>query len=289
MEDVPVGRQRPQPDDRILAPTRWTGAGIVPVLTAAFVILYLLPTRTEALWAWTIEPPLTPMIMGGGYLSGAYFFLRVARGRQWHRVGWAFLGTIAFTSLLGLATVLHWDRFNHSHVSFWAWLSLYVSTPVLLPWLWLNNRRTDPRRVEVGEVVIPATLRRAVGAGGALQLVFALSMFVRPAPFIDRWPWMLTPLTARTLAAFISFPAVTWLCFLFDGRWSSFRIPLETTTIGLALVGLAVALRADDLTSSSQTVALYLVLLGVTVTALVALQVAMARVGRGPGPGGRDE
>jgi hypothetical protein len=61
-------------DDRVLKPTRVISVVIIPVLTAAFVILYLFPTRTGQLWAWETRPTMTAMVMGGGYLSGAYFF-----------------------------------------------------------------------------------------------------------------------------------------------------------------------------------------------------------------------
>ena len=72
-------------DDRLLATTRWTAIVIIPVLVAAFVILYLFPSRTQDLWAWTVRPTMTPMLMGGGYLAGAWFFLRVARTRSGHQ------------------------------------------------------------------------------------------------------------------------------------------------------------------------------------------------------------
>lgn len=36
-------------DDRVLKPTRVISVAIIPVLTAAFVILYLFPTRTRQL------------------------------------------------------------------------------------------------------------------------------------------------------------------------------------------------------------------------------------------------
>jgi len=42
-------------------PQRWTVTAIVPVLVAAFVILYLFPRRTESLWARTVRPTLTAM------------------------------------------------------------------------------------------------------------------------------------------------------------------------------------------------------------------------------------
>jgi len=261
----------------LLAPTKWTGAAIVPVLLAAFVILFGFPGRTKALWAWTIRPSVTPMIMGAGYLAGAYFFVRVATATRWHRVGAGFLGTVAFTTLLLLATLLHWDKFNHGHVSFWAWLALYVATPALLPWLWVNNSRTDPGVPEPGDVTVPRSVRLVAGAGGSLQLGFALFMFARPRQVIPHWPWMLTPLTARTLAAFIAFPAVTWVCFLFDDRWSSFRIPVETASIGLALVAVALLRGAPDFTGSGTTVAAYIVTLVVALGLLVALQLSMRR------------
>ncbi|MDQ4133324.1 MAG: hypothetical protein M3179_09000 [Actinomycetota bacterium] len=146
-------------DERTLATTRWVSICIIPVLVAAFVILYGFPGRTETLWAWTIQPDLTAMFMGGGYLAGAWLFARVATAHEGHQANAALVAVSVFTLLLELATILHWDRFNHDHVSFWAWLALYTVTPVLLPVLWFNNRRTDPVRPRAGEVLVPTGLR----------------------------------------------------------------------------------------------------------------------------------
>ncbi len=81
--------------------------------------------------------------------------------RGWHRIGWGFVATTVFTTLLLVATLLHWDRFNHDHVSFWAWLSLYLVTPPLLPLLFVRNRRQDPGEPEVGDLLVPPPVRRA--------------------------------------------------------------------------------------------------------------------------------
>jgi heme/copper-type cytochrome/quinol oxidase subunit 4 len=275
-------------DDRVLAPTRWTAALIVPILTSAFVLLFLFPGNTKKLWAWTVAPSVVPMIMGGGYLSGAYFFSRVATIREWHRIGVGVLATTVFATLLGLATFLHWSRFNHDHVSFWAWLSLYLVTPVLLPVLWVNNHRHDPGPRDSGEALIPRPLRLAGAAVAAVQLAVALVMFVHPQTAIDHWPWMLTPLTARTLSAFIAFPAVMWLQLLVDERWSSFEIPVETTTLGLALVGLAILRAHAELTGSDAAKWVLALLLVATLGALVTLRLVLGRHHPSPGYGMAD-
>jgi hypothetical protein len=264
-------------DDGIFATTFWTSALIVPVLVTAFVILYGFPGETRRLWAWTIHPSMTPMVMGGGYLSGAYFFLRVATVRRWHRVGVGFLATTVFTTLLLGATLLHWDKFNHGHVSFWMWLALYIVTPPLLPALWLNNRRTDPGVPDQRDTVVPAPVRYVMAAAGVGQLAVAAVMFVRPEVFLHRWPWDLTPLTARSLSAYLAFPAITWVWFLVDDRWSSFRIVVQTAALGMALIGVAALRASDDFVRSSADNWAFAVALAGAIVGLVALLASMDR------------
>ncbi len=273
-------------DDRLLAPTRWTARAVIPVLVAAFVILFFFPGDTMRLWAWMVCPEMSALIMGGGYLAGAWFFSRVVASRQWHRVAVGFVAVTVFASMLLLTTIRHWDVFNHNHVSFWAWLALYVSTPFLLPWLWRKNQRTDPGPA-AGELRVPRPLRTVVGVGGALQLAFAVAMFVRPSVVDGWWPWELDPATTRSLAAFIAFPAVTWLWFLFEDRWSSFRITQQTATIGLVLIAVG-ALRIRGEFRDTWVSPAYAVTLVLAIALNVALYVAMERRARVTA-GGHDE
>ena len=64
-------------DDRILPETRWLAAVIIPFLVVAFIILYFWPNDTDKLFAWTIKPAMTPMMLAAAYLGGIYFFTRV--------------------------------------------------------------------------------------------------------------------------------------------------------------------------------------------------------------------
>lgn len=229
------------PDDRVLSVTRAVSVAIVPILSAAFVILFLFPGQTHTLWGWTIKNRMSAMFMGGGYLAGAVFFLRAGRATEWHRLGPGIVATTVFASLLGVATFVNWDQFNHGHVSFWAWTALYVATPLLLPWLYLRNRVYDPKVIQPGDVAVPMVIRRGLAAAGAAQLAFALVLFARPSLFLSWWPWPLTTLTARSLAGFAAFPAVTYLAFGFEARWSAMRWPFETAIVGVSLIAVAAA------------------------------------------------
>jgi hypothetical protein len=241
-------------DDRVLATTRAVSAAIVPVLTAAFVILFLFPGQTHELWGWTIKSRMSAMFMGGGYLAGALFFARAARATEWHRLGAGIVATTVFATMLGITTFVNWDGFNHGHVSFWAWTALYIVTPLLLPLLYVRNRAYDPGTLASGDVRVPKGLRTAMAVVGGAQLLFALALFVRPTLFQAHWPWPLATLSARSLAGFAAFPAMTYLAFAFESRWSALRWPFETAIAGVALIAVAAARSSGDFKPGAQAV-----------------------------------
>ena len=81
---------------------------------------------------------------------------------------------------------------------------------------------------------------------GAGQLLFALTLFVRPSLFQADWPWTLSTVSARSLAGFAAFPAVTYLAFAFERRWSALRWPFETAIAGVALIAVGAARSSGD-------------------------------------------
>src|SRR3954451_17945940 len=96
-----VGERRVR-DDRVLTETRVLGAVIVPFLLVAFGLLYLFPDDTRQWFAWHVRPTITPLIMGAGYIAGAYFFVGVPRERRSHRIQVGFLPVTAFTMFMAI-------------------------------------------------------------------------------------------------------------------------------------------------------------------------------------------
>ena len=172
-------------DDRVFRSTRILGIVIVPFLLVAFALLYFFPDDTGTGSPGTSSPTLTPLIMGAGYIAGAYFFVRVALETHWHRVHVGFLPVTAFTLFMAIGTFNHLDRFDTQHVAFWIWVGLYVTTPVLVPLAWWRNRATDPRTPEPGEPPLPPHVRTALLVVGALQSLVALVLLLSPSTMID--------------------------------------------------------------------------------------------------------
>ena len=78
-------------------------------------------------------------------------------------------------------------------------------------------------------------------------------MFVSPDTVIPHWPWALTPLTCRVIAAIFCLGAAgvgVW----FDPRWTTVRLMLEVEVVMVVLMLLA-AVRGHAALDSSRALA----------------------------------
>jgi hypothetical protein len=223
-----------QGDDRVRPLTRGVSYAIMPFLLVAFAVLYPWPTDTGRLFAWQIKPTLTAMVLASAYLGGAYFFLRAGASRSWQAVKGGFVPVGVFASLLGVATIVHWNKFLHSHVAFWLWAILYFTTPFLVFTLWWRNRRHDPPPA-AGDLLLSRLTARLIGVVGGLALVTGLFLFLLPGQAVRFWPWTLTPLTARVLGAIFCL-GLAGLGALVDRRWRSARVPFQVAGVMLILI-----------------------------------------------------
>jgi hypothetical protein len=220
---------------------------LVPVLAVAFVILYVLPQDVGGnIFAWPVAPRMTSMMLGATYMGGAYFFTAMLLSRQWRHVWLGLLPVTAFAATLGIATLLHWDRFVHERFTFQIWAFLYFTVPFILPVLWYRNRRLAAGTNAERERELPPASRWAFGALGAILTIASLLLFLFPEPMLATWPWTLTPLTARVMAAMFILPGLADLSLAYDGSWSGARYILQAQafTIILMLIAVYVA-RAD--------------------------------------------
>lgn len=262
-------------DDRIFRSTRLVSTVIVPVLFLAFIILYLTPQTSGQRFAWEINPSMTAVYMGAGYLGGAWLFGSVIIGRRWHPVAAGFLPVTAFTISMLLATGLHWDRFDIRHFPFTLWLTLYVVTPFLVPFLWWRNRITDPGTPETDDVVVPAIARWSLRLLGIVLLLTALVGMVNPAWLVSFWVWPLTPLTARILGGWFALLGMGGIVIANDSRWSSWKVGLQSIGLWHLLVVIGAILHPADFPGGLLN--WYLVSVVIVLIGMVGLYLPMER------------
>ncbi|MDQ6616733.1 MAG: hypothetical protein M3083_18805 [Actinomycetota bacterium] len=250
--------------------TRVLSVFIIPFLLVAFVVLYFYPSAkdTARLFAWKIVPPFTPMVLGSVYLGGAYFFLRAARATEWHRVEGGFISVGLFASLMGIATIVHWNKFIHSNLAFWLWAGLYFTTPFLVFGVWLLNRREESEATPDDLVMSPATAT-LIGLLGAAAAASSVFLFLFPKTAIPIWPWKLTELTARVMGAIFAL-GFAGLGAFSDRRWTGARILLQVEGFMLALILVAAVRAHRDFNTSRPMTWLFAVgFIGLTVATAI--------------------
>ncbi|AGA32818.1 hypothetical protein TVNIR_1141 [Thioalkalivibrio nitratireducens DSM 14787] len=234
-------------EDKVLPETRAVSAIIIPFLLAAFVILFLRSDETERLFAWPIGPQMNAMMLGATYLAGVLYFTAALFARRWQQIKFGLIPVASFAALMGVATILHWPAFNHSHPTTWIWVVLYATTPFLVVGIWIRNTRSarlGPPQPD--DHTLPPPVRLLVGIVGLVGVLASLLLFVTPTLMMEIWPWRLSPLTARVLAAqFVVFSLFALAAYL-DPRWQSLRYVLRAELAAPLLFLVAMVASWDD-------------------------------------------
>jgi hypothetical protein len=250
-QSIPQSQAAASRHDRVLLTTRILSVCIIPFLLAAFLILYFLPGRSKELFAWGIQPRMTAMMLGVVYFGGAYFFARAAFARCWHTVALGFLPVTVFASLLGLATLLHWEVFTHGSAAFLLWAILYFTTPLLVPLAWLLNRQQDSGQPEAQELLPPVVFRWFHGGTGVLTLALGVLLFLQLDFMLASWPWKLSLLTAQVVGTMFLLTAAGEVSIALERRWSAVRVALHSQIITVAGIALALFFSWEDFQPSN--------------------------------------
>ena len=193
----------------------FTAASLVFV---ALVQLFVLTEHTDKFFAWTIAPPknlyLTAAFLGASYTASFFLEFLAAREHVWARARVAVAPVFWFTVLSLVATLIHRGLFHLgpplsatsvppvTRFFGWFWLIIYSVVPIWMGVQWLAQRREpggDPPR----EAPLPRWLQLALGAQGTVMALLGVALFVWPSVAPMAWPWLLTPLTARAIGAWL--------------------------------------------------------------------------------------
>lgn len=221
------------------------------VLAASFLVLmvfltlFFLTEQTADYFAWTINPPLTALFIASGYGASFVLELMAFRQRTWAEASIAIYGVIAFSFLTLVATVLHRDRFHFDDPTFitaagtWVWLGIYASVPLLMSVAVLDQWQTqgDPPPVRAP---ISRPLRLGLLTHNLLGIQVGILLFITPQQMAIVWPWALTPLTGRAVAAWLIGLSVTLMVGVWGGDWERLKAVIISYTTFMVLLVISV-------------------------------------------------
>ena len=256
------------PQDRVYPATRILAAVVVPFLVIAVLVLYFVPGQSAERFAWPVSPPINAMLMASAYAGGIYFFGSAVAAKKWHTIKAGFIPVTVFAGLLGVTTILHWDKFTPGHIAFILWAIFYFTTPFLVLAAWLVNRREDPGS-SAQERSFPVFWRVFFSLQALGTLSLSLVLFLAPTVLIPVWPWKLTALTARVLAAMFAIPGVLGLEITFKLHWSSARRLLEAQVISFLMILIAILRSRADFSGGDLVYSAF-------ITAVILILVALA-------------
>jgi hypothetical protein len=175
----------------------------------AVLSLYVGSSATDRFFAWTIDPPLSAAFLGAGYAAGTGLVLLSLRTAVWSHARVPVVTIFVFTLVTLVATVLHLDRFHLQEdqaglplAAAWLWIAVYVLVPPAIAVLWWAQERA-PGHGPPEHVPLAPWLVALLAAQGTVMTVVAIALFVAPSSAAALWPWPLSPLIARMVAAWL--------------------------------------------------------------------------------------
>lgn len=224
-------------------------AGLVAIASVIFWLglsLFVFPTHTDDLFAWTIQPPLTAAFLGASYWASTTLAVACASERDWSR-GRAFAAPYFIAGVVLLwVTIVHWDRFHMDEVTGWLWLTLYAIFPPSVLLLLGRQLRTPGTEPERGPR-IATLLLLLIGLQGVLMVALGAALVIAPADADSLWPWQLTPLTGRAIGTFVLSQGTLSLMVCFERDWYRVRPPMLQMLVLGTLHLVAVARFSDTL------------------------------------------
>lgn len=225
--------------------------------------LVLLTTRTDRYFAWTIEPPLTAAFLGANYWASALLALLASRETVWARGRISISVALAFAPLTTTATLIHIDRFHLDSFYGWFWVVAYAVYPAMLGAMFVRQLRVpggDPPR----ERSLPGWVRATLGGHAAIMIPLGVALFVAPDTVGRLWPWTLTPLTGRVVAAWLLALGLLGAHSIWENDFSRTKVALLAYPFFGAMHVAAVARFPDDMRWGEAGAYAYLVLVAST-------------------------
>jgi len=178
---------------------------VVEVLfgVAAVLAIGIAPADTKTNFAWPIQPVVMAAVLGGFYITSAPLFLFPLFAKRWEMIRVMILPAALFSTLQLVATFLHWDKFSVGTFPFYVWFASYILPPPIFVGAYVWYQRKAASGPAAADAALPTWVNWLLVICGSGLTIAATLVFIFPGLLIPIFPWQLTPLTARSLSAWL--------------------------------------------------------------------------------------
>jgi hypothetical protein len=266
-------------DDRLIPLTRVAFTPLA-VFTSIFgPLLVIFPGATDVFWSWQIRPEMSAVWVGAGYTFGGLAITTMLVVGRWSASVVAVAATWPFSLVVLAATLMHLNRFYLDTPRFYIWLIIYVGLPVVLPLIFWFNRKRDPGP-QPTDTMLPNWLGNTLIAAGVLVTILGLLLLFSPDISAGFWPWILTPLMSRIIAAWLIFIGTGTLCPIFEKRYIAYRYFLPSAAVWFTILLIGSLLHLTDFDSGKPSVIIYFIVVVAAILGMAAMFIFMERLYR---------
>jgi hypothetical protein len=220
-------------------------------------LAFVFAANTAKWFPWTIEEPLSAAVIGANYWASTLLAVLAAREALWANGRISISVALIFSPLMAAATFIHFDQFHTDSsgitlIITWFWIVAYGLYPIQLGVQLTQQLRTpggDPPRTNR----LPMWVKVVLGVQAAVLIPLGLLMYIAPGSADTFFPWPLSDLTSRALAAWtLAFGGIAAHA-IWEDDFARVRVAMLGYPFLVALQVIAVARFPDNLEWGSPT------------------------------------
>jgi len=234
----------------------------------AFIILMSVPSMTEILFVWTINPEINARLIGVMYSNALFLVGLSAFQLKWENVRVNMVVITLFSVLATALTFFYLKPFlAHPWYHLAYWLTMYLVLFFVAPYVFVTHEKKYGGRLPIQ---IPlnwvtrfvASISMLISLGCGLGLLFKIDLVNQ------YWPWPLPPLVGGLIGVLFITHTAAYAWTLWDGDWLRVR-PMfwQAPPTGLLFITLPLIHSTDLRPDAGTALAFYYVFAGYTVLA----------------------
>ena len=207
---------------------------LISIVLVAGASIFFLPDIGPG-WFWH-PTPFNRRFVGAVYLTELVTSIIMLRVNRWAPARLVLPGSIAFSTLVSLLSIIYFDRLDPEHALRPIWFILYFGSTLLFAYFRWEYRHWPPADARA----TPTAWRNYLTAQGIVLGLYGVAQLAAPSTASAFWPWPIDDFHGRFYSAvFITLAISSVVMQRIAARIEWFTLGAAQVTFGLfAIVGL---------------------------------------------------